>query len=71
MHLSVMCPTMVVTRLAEEGWADPTSELEWTLAQLPHHREKRFLFLTDEKRIVMPPGTQLVLTPTLALPFLR
>lgn len=47
------------------------SELEWTLAQLPHHREKRFLFMTDEKRIVMPPGSQLVLTPTLALPFLR
>ena len=34
-------------------------------------RDKRFLFLTDEKRLVVPPGTQLVLTPTLALPFLR
>ena len=31
----------------------------------------RFLFLTEEKRLVMPPGSQLVLTPTLALPFLR
>jgi len=46
-------------------------ELEWALENLPHHRTKRFLFMTDEKRIVMPPGTQLVLTPTLALPFLR
>jgi len=46
-------------------------ELQWTFNNLPHHREKRFLFLTDEKRIVLPPGTQLVLTPTLALPFLR
>ena len=31
----------------------------------------RFLFLTEEKRLVMPPGSKLVLTPTLALPFLR
>ena len=31
----------------------------------PHHREKRFIWITKEKRIVLPPGTQLVLTPTL------
>ena len=30
-----------------------------------HHREKRFIWITKEKRIVFPPGTQLVLTPTL------
>ena len=52
----------------EEG---SLSELEWTLSQLPHSRSKRFLYLTEEKRLVLPPGTQLVLTPTLALPFLR
>lgn len=46
-------------------------ELQWTFDNLPHHREKRFLFMTGEKRLVMPPGTQMVLTPTLALPFLR
>jgi len=36
-----------------------------------HHREKRFIWITKEKRIVLPPGTQLVLTPTLAMPLLR
>jgi hypothetical protein len=30
-----------------------------------HHREKRFIWITKEKRVVLPPGTQLVLTPTL------
>lgn len=55
----------------EDQDAELEQELQWTLDQLPHHREKRFLFLTDEKRIVMPPGSQLVLTPTLALPFIR
>ena len=37
-----------------------------------HHREKRFIWLTkEEKRIVLPPGTQLVLTPTLGNSFLN
>ena len=34
-------------------------------------RQKRFLWMTQEKRLVLPPGTQLVLTPTLAMPLLR
>lgn len=34
--------------------------------------QKRFLWMThEEKRLVMPPGSQLVLTPTLAMPLLR
>ena len=67
--LLAMLPAISLTQKFDQEEA--LAELEWTLAQLPHHREKRFLFMTDEKRIVMPPGSQLVLTPTLALPFLR
>lgn len=63
----LICCCCLVDSLASEE----QTELEWALSQLPHHRSKRFLFLTEEKRLVMPPGTQLVLTPTLALPFLR
>ena len=66
--LVVSVPSPVTSAVTEE---DDLSDLEWALSQLPHHRSKRFLFMTDEKRIVLPPGTQLVLTPTLALPFLR
>jgi len=55
----------------DEDSMNLSEELAWTFDHLPHHRAKRFLFMTDEKRIVLPPGTQLVLTPTLALPFLR
>ena len=71
----------------EQGATNREQEqLDWALDQLPHHRTKRcqkhdfcvseidaarFLFLTEEKRLVMPPGSKLVLTPTLALPFLR
>lgn len=62
--LTLVDSTLVTTREQQE-------EMEWALDQLPHHRTKRFLFLTEEKRLVMPPGSQLVLTPTLALPFMR
>ena len=70
----------------EEATKQEQEQLDWALDQLPHHRTKRcpkilfcvseidaarFLFLTEEKRLVMPPGSKLVLTPTLALPFLR
>ena len=30
-------------------------ELEWRISQLPHHRDKRFVFLTDEKRFETVP----------------
>lgn len=43
----------------------------WYSEQLPHHRDKRFLWMTHNKKLVFPPGTQLVLTPTLAMPLLR
>ena len=39
--MSVFC-SLTHEELAEE--------LEWRIAQLPHHRDKRFVFLTDEKR---------------------
>lgn len=50
---------------------DNSTMLEWYLANLPHHREKRFIWMTEKKKLVLPPGTQLVLTPTLAMPLLR
>jgi len=64
-HDSLEDEVMAVTE------AELNEELLWTFDNLPHHRDKRFVFMTGEKRLVMPPGTQLVLTPTLALPFLR
>ena len=72
MRSFVLLVVLLAFSLAQQvDHEEALSELEWTMAQLPHHREKRFLFMTDEKRIVMPPGSQLVLAPTLALPFLR
>ncbi len=58
--------------LDKEGDNDSLSSLlSWYDANLPHHRDKRFLWMSEKKKMVLPPGTQLVLTPTLAMPFIR
>ncbi|KZC06447.1 PREDICTED: uncharacterized protein LOC107194880 [Dufourea novaeangliae] len=36
-----------------------------------HHRQKRLLWVTNDGRIALPPGTIMTITPTLALPFVR
>lgn len=36
-----------------------------------HHRQKRLLWITNDGRIALPPGTIMTITPTLALPFVR
>jgi len=68
LFLPLLCTLPVFCSLTHKELAE---ELEWRIAQLPHHRDKRFVFLTDEKRFVMPPGSQMVFTPTLALPVIR
>ncbi|XP_012272033.1 uncharacterized protein LOC105695238 [Orussus abietinus] len=36
-----------------------------------HHRQKRVLWITNDGRIALPPGTIMTITPTLAMPFVR
>ncbi|XP_046628142.1 uncharacterized protein LOC124308981 isoform X1 [Neodiprion virginianus] len=36
-----------------------------------HHRQKRLLWVTNDGRIALPPGTVLTITPTILLPFVR
>lgn len=37
----------------------------------PHSRQKRLIWITDDGRLALPPGTSLTITPSLALPFVR
>ncbi|GFG30649.1 hypothetical protein Cfor_12268 [Coptotermes formosanus] len=37
----------------------------------PHSRQKRILWITNDGRLALPPGTALVITPSLSLPFVR
>nr|CAD7394979.1 unnamed protein product [Timema cristinae] len=37
----------------------------------PHSRQKRILWITNDGRLALPPGTALVITPTITMPFVR
>lgn len=37
----------------------------------PHSRQKRLIWVTDDGRLALPPGTSLIIAPTLAMPFVR
>lgn len=40
-------------------------------ASQPHSRQKRFLWITDDGRLALPPGTVLSLSPTISMPLVR
>lgn len=40
-------------------------------SDVPHSRTKRLIWVTDDGRLALPPGTSLVIAPTLAMPFIR
>lgn len=40
-------------------------------SQKPHSRKKRLIWITDDGRLALPPGTVLSITPTLSLPLVR
>lgn len=41
------------------------------LSDEPHSRKKRLIWITDDGRLALPPGTVLSITPTLSLPLVR
>jgi hypothetical protein len=52
------------TKSSDENSNVPASEI-------PHSRTKRLIWVTDDGRLALPPGTSLVIAPTLAMPFVR
>lgn len=40
-------------------------------ADKPHSRKKRLIWITDDGRLALPPGTALTITPTISLPLVR
>lgn len=46
-------------------------EHDQTLGDQPHSRKKRLIWITDDGRLALPPGTVLSITPTLSLPLVR
>lgn len=42
-----------------------------TDANRPHSRQKRLIWVTDDGRLALPPGTSLIIAPTISMPFVR
>lgn len=38
---------------------------------IPHSRQKRILWITNDGRLALPPGTTMAITPSLSMPFVR
>uniref|UniRef100_A0A182P480 Uncharacterized protein n=1 Tax=Anopheles epiroticus TaxID=199890 RepID=A0A182P480_9DIPT len=56
------------------GSAPPPAEKQATgtaKSSEPHSRKKRLIWVTDDGRLALPPGTSLTIAPTIALPFVR
>ncbi|XP_004933395.1 uncharacterized protein LOC101743244 [Bombyx mori] len=49
--------------------ASPKDEL--AKENIPHSRQKRILWITNDGRLALPPGTTMAITPSLSMPFVR
>ncbi|XP_050674448.1 uncharacterized protein LOC126971957 [Leptidea sinapis] len=38
---------------------------------IPHSRQKRILWITNDGRLALPPGTTMAITPSISMPFVR
>lgn len=47
------------------------SREEVTKENIPHSRQKRILWITNDGRLALPPGTTMAITPSISMPFVR
>ncbi|XP_062550950.1 uncharacterized protein LOC134215870 [Armigeres subalbatus] len=60
--------------LAEDDAATTSTKTTRKLideSEKPHSRKKRLIWITDDGRLALPPGTSLTIAPTIAMPFVR
>lgn len=50
---------------------DFEEESESAESRVSHSRQKRMIWITDDGRLALPPGTTLVIAPTLGMPLVR
>ncbi|XP_026762931.1 uncharacterized protein LOC113521568 [Galleria mellonella] len=51
--------------------ASPNNEERLAKENIPHSRQKRILWITNDGRLALPPGTTMAITPSLSMPFVR
>lgn len=70
--ISSETPKAFLPKLPTVG-ADQSDERSFhaEASDVPHSRQKRLIWVTDDGRLALPPGTSLIIAPTLAMPFVR
>ncbi|KAJ2948508.1 hypothetical protein O0L34_g7758 [Tuta absoluta] len=51
--------------------ASSDSQEQVAKENVPHSRQKRILWITNDGRLALPPGTTMTITPSLSMPFVR
>ena len=51
--------------------ASPENQDKLTKENIPHSRQKRILWITNDGRLALPPGTTMAITPSISMPFVR
>jgi hypothetical protein len=67
----ITCFLLVSKVFATESNSKQEEGKTLTDANQPHSRQKRLIWITDDGRLALPPGTSLIIAPTLSMPFVR
>lgn len=68
---SVLTCFLLVSKIFAIETKEEDDKKKLTDANRPHSRQKRLIWVTDDGRLALPPGTSLIIAPTLSLPFVR
>lgn len=68
MDVCMSCLRIAVCLLVAQ-WAPSTAVT--STENKAHSRQKRILWITSDGRLALPPGTTLVVSPSLSMPFVR
>lgn len=71
-YCSILTCFLLVSKIfAVETNSSEEDKKTLTDANRPHSRQKRLIWVTDDGRLALPPGTSLIIAPTLTMPFVR
>lgn len=68
---SVLTCFLLVTKIFAETNLNQEDKNTVTDTNQPHSRQKRLIWVTNDGRLALPPGTTLIIAPTLSMPLVR
>lgn len=62
---------LLISKVFAESNTNEDNKKTLTDSNQPHSRQKRLIWVTDDGRLALPPGTSLIIAPTLSMPLVR